>query len=373
MSIDRGTPLGGGSRARRILGLLAIVGLVSAACGGDDESTAATTTPPQSSPADDNGAFPPEPLPKRATVKIGVAGFQEPNLPYHLADELGEFEKENIDAEITVIEPTDAAALLARGELDVVPGSLSPGYLNLLSEGAGFRAVLPFYEFDPDSGAEIGLWVRNDALGDDGFQGSDLVGLRVLHVSGAASTSVNRFYEEVLEPEGIEPSEILLERLPPPDMPAALINGAAPAAFVMAPFYEQLEGNDCCEFIGYWPEYPISQVFLAEQLLNEDREIGLAVTRAIMRTQMTYLQGEYTQNPEVADFMVEKVGITRDQLDDWSHLYWNPEFDLAVDTIVDVQDYFFALGDVLSYPEDERLTADDMFDTSILEELLAEG
>lgn len=360
--------------ARRSAGamMLAVLMVVLAACGGAG-STETVASAEVAEPIGE-GPFAPRPLTEKAKIKIGIAGALEANLPYILADELGEFEKENLDVELLVVPPSDAGPLLARGELDAVPGSFSPGYLNLIAGGAQIKAVLPMQQFDPESGVKQGLWVRKEVLEEDGFQASDLVGNKVLTLTGPGLTSLAYLHREVLEPQGVDPSDVKWEMFPGADMPQALIRGSAPAAFVHTPFWHQLEGQSCCEFVGYYPPYSGSQLLFGKTLLSEyGPEVGLALARAVMRSTTKYLQNDYPRNPVVAEIMVDQLGLPAEEVGKQAPLNWDPDFELAVDSNLEVQDYFFAAGDLLSYPEDEKLTEADMFDTAWRDRILAEN
>jgi NitT/TauT family transport system substrate-binding protein len=352
------------------IALLLVAGLFAAACGSDDDGSDATASETQSTSApseaangDDADPLAPQPLAERASIKIGLAGYFEANLPYVLAQELGEFEKENIEAEITVVPTTEAALLLSRSDLDLVPGSLSPGYLNVLHQGSNIKAVLPMQEHQPDGDVQQGLWVRKDVEGSDGFQGSDLEDKRVATILGAGASTLVGLYEEVLKPEGVDPKDIRWERLEAPDMPNALINGAVDAAWVHTPFWPSLVGDDCCDFVGTWPKYP-TYVFFGPTLLDADPEVGAAVLRAIARTEDTYLQGEYNKNPDVTKIMVDQFQIPADSLENHINLYWNPDLEMYPDSIEILQEYYFAADAGLEYEEDDALTVDDVYDTS---------
>src|SRR5262245_34710401 len=134
---------------RGFVALLGVALLGLSACGDDDEATSATDAAPvtqaattaaaaaetsaaatetsaaatatsaaatETSAAASNSSAPaagavdalaPKPLPERKKITVGMSGKIENYLPIFLADDYGEFEKENIDVEFTFAPPTD--------------------------------------------------------------------------------------------------------------------------------------------------------------------------------------------------------------------------------------------------------------------------
>ena len=62
----------------------------------------------------------PQPLAQRTPIKFGIGGRVEINSAALLAKEFGEFERENLDVEISVQKPSDGLVLLSTGRTDVL-------------------------------------------------------------------------------------------------------------------------------------------------------------------------------------------------------------------------------------------------------------
>ena len=337
------------------------VGAAAATVGASvpDSTTVATTVP-----AELEDLYAPQPLAEETTLKIAISSRIESFLNLLLADAMGEFEKENITVEFEVVPTSDSTLLLSQGRVDAVPTSMSAGNFNLIGDGGLIRGVIPLHGEPEGSGQ--GFWVRTDALGGDGFQPSDLEGQRVLTPSGPGSYSVAYFWDTVLREAGLSATDITWERIGVSDAPLALTSGAASAALVLTPFWQVVEDDGCCEFIGGYPQDPISFVAFGPNLLNDNPEAGQAFVRAVARTTVTYLQGDYHNDPEVSSVAAELLEQPLDVFQSQPSLVWSPDFAFDVANFDVVQD-FFRDADVLSY--ETPLTLDDIFDPRFIDAL----
>lgn len=319
---------------------------------------AAASPPPSSSPEPGADALAPQPLDEPTTIEVGISSRLESFLVMLLGDSMGEFEKENLTLDIQVVPTSDGPLLLSQGKLDVVPTSTSAGLLNAIAEGLGLRGVFPLNQEPPDSGQ--GFWVRKDVIGDDGFQPADLDGQRVLTPNGSGSFTVGYFWNTILAPAGIEPNDIVWERFPVADTPIALISGAAPAAMVLTPFWSAVADDGCCVLIeGGYPQYATSFYAFGPSLLDEDEAAGQAFVRALARTTVTYLQGDYHNDPDLVATVAEVLEQPADVVQGLPSLVWDPEFDFRDDELELIQEFFLQTGD-LTY--DSPMPLEDIYD-----------
>lgn len=359
-STSRRTPTIAGA----MLAAMTMLGVsVSAAA---DSREAAVLSSDRSVAAPDAGAFAPQPLDEATTLRVGISAPIESFLVLLLAAELGEFAAENLDVEITIVPPTESPLLLSQGHLDVVPSSASAGFFNMVAEGLEIRGVFPLAEEPEDTGQ--GFWIRKDALGDDGvFQPEDLRGQRVLTPNGSGSFTVAYFWTNFLGPAGLEPNDVTWERVALPDAPLALIGGAAPAAVVLTPFWTTLQDDGCCVLIeGAYPTYATSFYMFGPTLLNGDPAVGEAFVRALARTTVTYLQGDYHNDPEIGPLTAELLQQPFEIVQSLPSLIWNPEFEFRSDELETVQSFFISTGDVTF---DAPLPFEQIYDRRFVEAL----
>lgn len=362
------------SRTRTLACVLVVVGLVSAvACGSDDDDGAADATSPTTeagaSGPSNGDPLAPQPLAERTEITIGVAGKAFSFLPILMADELGAFEEENLDVKIEVLPPNDVPLLLSQGTVDAAAYGLQANALNLISSGADIRMVLPYEpEFADES--ESGVWVRKDVLGDDGFQAEDLSDVQIASAAGIGPSLAYLWYEE-LRPEGIPASDVTVNVLPYPDAAVAIGQGSIDATIMIPPFTGEVRDSGCCEYVGGNPPFPNAWFMFGDRLLNDDRDAGLAVNRAIARTATDYLSGDFLSDPEKLEAIARVLEIPEESVTAQGEVTWDlttadPEESLDV-----VQEMWLERDDILSYTE--PLSVDDVFDMGFYEQLFPEG
>ncbi|MEY4313063.1 MAG: hypothetical protein RLZZ319_572, partial [Actinomycetota bacterium] len=114
----------------------------------------------------------PVPLAEPTTVQVAVSSKFELNSPLFLADAMGEFDKENLQVEITIMPSSDSIPALAAGQIDVVMSALTGTSFNAIDAGAPIYSVYP-------GGSQVkadGFWVRPEiaAQGAAGLKGATI-------------------------------------------------------------------------------------------------------------------------------------------------------------------------------------------------------
>ena len=294
-----------------------------------------------------------------------MSGKVEAFLGVLLAEELGEFEKEGIDVEVSIVPATESPLLVATGRGDVAMSNLSAGNLNLIADGNPLRVV--FGGSIPNPEANEGFWVHSSVPGEDGFQPHDLQGATLATSFGEASSVIASLLAdaEEMEPGGLAADQLVHQTMSLPDGMAALMNGAVDAAMSVQPFSTQLGAAGCCEYIGMWPTFSTSAVLMGPTLLEEDRDLGLAFTRAVARTVRDHLQGDYHKDPELSPAIAT---LLEQPLDSFQASY-SPLWNLrpSYESLTEPQDYYFEVGELLSY--DTPLTPEQVFDLEFLDQL----
>lgn len=385
---------------------------VTAACGSDDDSATATAPGEASSastasdstagstaePSDSTGApastsgetaagaedasdpLAPKPLAERASIILSLPAKLTAASPYIAAGFLGEFDKENLDVEVKVVDSQSSMQLLSQGETDVLLGSYGAGTLNRIASGLEVRAVFPNQV--PNEESKEGLWVRKSVAGDDGIlQADELAGKTVYSVSGCGD-ALFKFWDHINESQegdgDITATDMTCEPFSVPDTHTALQNGSIEVALVLSPFWQQLENNDCCLFVSPFGEPPTGALFFGPNLLTDAPEVGQAFIRAISRTIRDNFQGDWTANTELVANLAAELEIPPEAITSVpptnfgtgipaDELAWMPSMILER-----TQEDFFAKEEVmgielLSY--DEPLTYDQVYAPRFLEEL----
>jgi ABC-type nitrate/sulfonate/bicarbonate transport system substrate-binding protein len=214
-----------------------------------------------------------------------------------------------------------------------------------------------------------GWWIRNDVMGDDGFQPTDLYGQTLISPSGATGLSPAILIPKLLDEDpSFDPSQLKHDRMALADMPIALMNGAVGAANLTAPFWQPVEESGCCTFLDYGVDWPTTAIIFGRRLLD-DQELANAFLRAVTRTTEENLQPGYHDNAELMEQIAGIVEQPVDALTGQAELSFLEPMD--VDAMMSLQEYYRTIPDAVSYPED--LAADQVFDLTWTEELLGQS
>ena len=134
------------SRPRALLiAMIAATTLLLSSCAADSdpESAAAVELPT---------GIDPQPLDEKVTLKVNIPSKAEGLMSLFMAEQMGEFEKENVEVEWTKVPPVDSFAALVGGEVDVIVGSLAAAFVNASAAGADIRAVIQANDEDVVTG-----------------------------------------------------------------------------------------------------------------------------------------------------------------------------------------------------------------------------
>jgi NitT/TauT family transport system substrate-binding protein len=357
--------------------LAAALVLGAAACGSDDADTSAgspttttgSTAPPGTTPVD---PFAPQPLAERTTFKVGlIASGQEPYAPAQLALELGEFEKENLDVEISVMTIQDAALALDQGTLDAAPLVLTAGVLNQLATGPDFRLGAGLPSLPPSSKA--GVWVRSDHLGPDGtMDPCEFEGMTIGFGPALTGTTAAAGLLQELERCDLTLDDITPSPLQGPDANLALETGALDAAVVFDPLWQGLEQNGVAGLVV--PLYAEGAVFegtsptgwFFSSVRDDDPDAVKAFMRAVGRTTRDHFQGDYHKDPATVALLAKVLGVPETYFASTPSLLADPTLPVDVKVVETMQGTWLAIG-LVEY--DQPLPLGDVVDTTLQEEV----
>jgi NitT/TauT family transport system substrate-binding protein len=363
----------------RLLAVIASLAIFAAACGDDDSDEGASTgsSPTETSsgggePQSGPGTPAPQPLAERTSVTLVASFAIEPFAPLFLADEMGEFEQENLDVEIVLVPSNEATVQVASDRALLQVGGVTAAGFNAIASDTGIRYVANVH-YQSDENQE-GLWVRRDLLDSDGeIDPENIPGMRIALGSGGLSSVSTIPAQRWLGEYGYTVDDIEPVPIGGADMLVAVEQGSVDAGYLITPFWQEPTVADCCVLVTPQPPLAASVYVVNETSLenDDDRDTLRAVFRALMRTVRTYLQGDYHSDPEVLDVLSQILETDADVITSSPSLRFDPDLGLETDILTESQEVWIGAGDILEF--DEPLPIDDVADTSIVEELLEEG
>lgn len=318
------------------LPLVALVGLASGptwgegvpGCGPNSVTDiAAPRVPGRTVARCDPGAPGPKPLATRQKITVAVPVLSEASAPLYVAIAMKEFEKENLDVEVVTLSGADSFASVASGQVDIVYGT-GPTLMNAVASGIDVRQAVAAY-FPPHAGdtsvAQAGLWARKDVFPDPSKPDLSKLKGTVLASSVGIGTVALLPIQDALDKFGIQISDLTVSKVPLADMVQALRAGAAQSAWILDPFSLEAAQDPNLMLTVTFPVYPNGGMSLAGNLYDKRRDVGLAFTRAWLRTINTYLTGDYHENKEVMDALSKAIGVDAAVINKTPALVWDWE------------------------------------------------
>ncbi len=264
----------------------------------------------------------PRPLPSKTKLLVTSSTLKSEFMAnVRLAIANGEFEKENLEVELTQVPAADSINLLASGKTDISVGAPDSAFFNGLTAGIDLRWVLGNYFSADDSKA--GLWIRDV----DGRPGkiSDLTGKNIGAIVGSGSVTMYPLTQGFAE-AGVDIDEVKFQSLPAADLVTSLENGAIPAAWLSDPYWTRISGQKGYTFaVGQPPAEPFGGIIFGPNMLKEKGDAGVAFVRALVRTVNTYLTGDYKADPESAAKLAAAIELPVDILTETPSLIFDWE------------------------------------------------
>lgn len=383
-------------RARRGMACMAVAAVLATGCGGGDgDDSSAGREVPQGdeavAPVDgcgDGALIDPtdlskdrdvarcepgrpaaQPLPDTESVTLALGYNAEFAAPILLAEELGEFEAENLDVEIVPIGFVDAIPQMLTGQIDASNGAPDAGWYNAAGQGIDVRWVLGNF-FVPDGGRpevpQTGLWVRRDVFSDpDDPDLAELEGTTVATAAGLGSV-ISYPIGEALEEVGLGLDDLTIQQIPSADMLQALDSGAVDAAWLLDPYWiDASENDEYVQVVTQPPAETLGGLYFSSRLLDDDRPVGLAVLRALVRTVNTHLAGDYQSDAEVLQALSEVTSTPVEAIEATPSLVF--DWEIRDGTTGRTQKHFLATG---AQTTDGEIPEDQLVDRSLYEEVV---
>jgi NitT/TauT family transport system substrate-binding protein len=295
-----------------------------------------------------------QPLPGAPVpLRVGIRGATEDLAPLLLADRLGELEAENIAVELVTYD--DAASLFAAldaGEVDAAAGDLDAPFFDLVSahelaDTPGPRLIMGgAIAARPNDLAtpQPGLWVRPDAL-EEPDRWRDLEDMPFA-VEDSIGDAVALPITALLRQDDISLNEVRVRVLGGEDAAEKLASGDLAAAWLSEPAWRTVADDDQVQLVATLPvAESLGGIMVGPDLLAGRRAVGVAFSRAVIRTINTYLADDYQDDDEVMEALAEATGESVDELRDTPA--WVFDWELRTDTTLRVQTPLVAYGAVL--------------------------
>ncbi|GAA1845102.1 hypothetical protein GCM10009836_25760 [Pseudonocardia ailaonensis] len=286
-----------------------------------------------------------------------------------LGAQMGEFEKENLDVELKQVPTTDGAVLVARGAAQVQMAGFNASALNLLAQNPSpIKYVTTACQEEPPA---AGLYVNNDFVTDGHVDATKIKGQTVMFGSGGGglgNTGALQWYMHAKE------HDIPLDAVTPAtissvtDGAIALLNNRIAGAGLWSAAARLLQPQK--DRFTMVQHNAATGTFLASaEWLKNQPEVAAAFFRAAMRTNRTYLQGDYLNNQKVVDAEAKILGTTPENLVADGLAGYAADLDPKVPkTYFPVFQDLSRAAKVLSY--DKTLTVEDVFDSSPVDNVL---
>jgi len=306
-----------------------------------------------------SSAYNPEPLAEKTVVKVAYPAALELHSVALLAKQMGEFEKENLDVQFEVMPSSDSLPLLAAGSIDATLGGITVAVLNAVDSGAVIRDVYP----GPSQADADGLWVRTD-LAD---QGPAALKGKTLATSAGAGVFGIIPIQNYLAEGGLTLDDVTMMTISLADLPAALESGAVDAAWLSSPAHLPFSTSGSAKkVVGLEDDQIVTAVFFGPNLTESNPEVGQAFVRALKRTELTYLQGDYKADPEVRANLAAALGLTEDELMVSESLTFGNTFNTSF--YEEVQRAWINVGDIVTFAE--PLAPEKYLDPSFMDRIV---
>ena len=217
--------------------------------------------------------------------------------PYYIGIEQGYFAEQNIQAELVPFTSgVDAFAPMARGDLDVFEGALTPALTNGIIRGLPIRIVGGNAEQFP-ANSSVHLVGRMD-LKDQVKDYKDLKGRKIAITSLQSSAEFS--ISKALALGGLTLKDVELVPLGPADMVAALQNKAVDFAYLNEPNVS----NVVAKGIGFrwkaqgdWDPGMMAAYLVFSAKLTDNKDLAVRFWKAYLKGVRTYYDGMIKNDP----------------------------------------------------------------------------
>ncbi len=233
--------------------------------------------------------------------------------PLLLAKAEGYFAEQGLDVEFVSLTGSIAAVpALVQGELDVLPGSITPAFLNAMARGAKIRFVADKGYFG--SGCPFfGLLARRGLVEEGKLSGA--AQLRGLRISATATTPSEYYLDKLLAPAGLTITDIRMVNVPDAAEVEALKNGSLDLAIASDPSLTRTVQTGAAVL---WhsaeqviPDFQYAFIVFGPSLIEKNPDAGKRFMVAYLKAVRQYNQGKTDHNVEI---LAAQTGLDRELL-----------------------------------------------------------
>jgi NitT/TauT family transport system substrate-binding protein len=290
-----------------------------------------------------------------------------------LALAMDEFKKENLNVKLAYDAiPSDIILALNHGQAQVGYLGTSALLFNSIAAGANVRIVMDGGE--PPPGVS-GIYVKSSLIPNPAnFNACDFKGLKVgigpTLAGSVPAVALGTYLKE--QCPSVTISDVSLSPLFGANALIALQTGALQAADLFAPSSSRATSTGAAKLAVEVP--PGGGAMIMGSVLKNQSAVAEAIARALLRTQRTYLQGDYHANPQVVSVIAKSLGIPTSAVTSPSNpnLIFNPAGTYPVAYLAPAQEYYLSLTPkILTYSQ--PLTTAQLVDDTPLTAALDNG
>jgi NitT/TauT family transport system substrate-binding protein len=324
-----------------------------------------------------------QPLPQPTTLKVGIRRRTEDIAPLLLADHFDEFAAEGLTVELVEFDnPTDLFAAVENGLVDVAAGQMDAAFFDETSNGGTAKLALggpiAAAPYDVDT-PQAGFWMRTDLL--DKVENAYWIELEDydngIAVEDSIGDAVSYPIDFVLQQHDMSINSLNLQVDSGKSAVDRMLSGELIGAWVDDPYWQELAARDNwqdgwnIQLVATMPaSESLGGMVLSQRLIDPnspDRAVGLAFSRAVIRTINTYLAGDYQDDEDVVAALAEETGL--DEEDIVATPAWVFDWEVRENTTKRIQDAFLNLGGVVY---ENVLDEGQLVDRSLYEEATAQ-
>ena len=293
-------------------------------------------------------------------IKMGILPFMSSS-PFYLAYEAGYFADQGIELEF--VKFTSAATLvtlLSQGELDAYAASMTPGFINGVTQGLDVKIVAG-REYNSGDGVSAALLVRKD-LYDSGAIDT-VAELKGHKVAISSIGSISHFaLSVILKEAGLTLADVQLAPETSRNAIAAFESKAMEASTLGPPDAQTAVSMGLAVILDslnrIMPGFQSGFVMFGPNLLEKNPEAGKKFMVAYMQGIALYNQGKTAENISVIS---KYLGMTEA---DVTNAYWTPIYSDARIISQDILSWqsFYAENSLI----DKTASIEDLVDTTYL-------
>lgn len=347
------------SRPAVLLAVVALLGMLIAACGGDGDDDA-TATPGPATPTSAAVATPTSGGSTGDLTAITV-GYVPALVfaPVMIAKDKGYFEAYGLDV---TLEPlpggSDMVVLTANGDFDIGIGGAGPAFFNAQEDGIGLSVIGPLhFELDPQA---TPLMVKKSRF-DSGeiTSAADLEGKKV---SVNARGATEYWLDTAMRTDGLTIEDVDLQTLPFSDVAAALDSEALDGAMLGEPLatLAEQQGIAVRLDVDFPADFQPTFVWTNAQFAADNGDLATGFMAGMMRGCRDLLADDWNNDENMA-IIESYTKVPADLIRSAARSYCEPEGEIDIDDLNTLQQFFMDRG-LLDY--DAPMDLEPMVDRS---------